>query len=583
MEQSGRLGHNGAASLAVAKKKSEDSIQSVNDSVVESINSEEDVSVICPHGVLSPRWSGKLAWDFMVMFLVLMDATVLPFQLTFKSNFDPDDFDAAWLWITTLIFGIDVVISFNTAVESTDKDVSVAPGTLITDRRTIARKYLRGWFAIDFGSTVPWSQIAELLTSGEDSGSTQLTRLTKVVKFVRLLRLMRMLRLAKLGAIWERIEARIGSIFFVQCVALVRVLFIVIGICHWNACIFWLVGLPSNLFSELMDEESQSQYFNSPHWTTILRATDSEKELWRWLDRPLPEAYVFCFYWTLGVMRTMPAEVTPVNLPERLFVLIFMFFALSAFAICVSLITQAFFKISDRRRAFQEELAAVRMHLQKTDVEETIQLKVKAYLRYIFDRRRIQAKEANLLQILPEQLKVQVRRSQMRRYLEKIPMMSELERDSFEKVVDSLETFDLMQGDEVNTAGTPALAAWILVWGRLRITKRIVMPTFDDLDNVDVAPVIVDEHCLDQEDMVVSKYTAVAAESSELLRVDKEKFFKCITETRRMSIGVRGTAMYHVKKTTSQTSDERIASTDRRRSVSGVTNAVQAAAVISSS
>ena len=31
-----------------------------------------------------------------------------------------------------------------------------------------------------------------------------------------------MLRLAKLGAIWERIEARIGSIFFVQCVALVR-------------------------------------------------------------------------------------------------------------------------------------------------------------------------------------------------------------------------------------------------------------------------------------------------------------------------------------------------------------------------
>ena len=35
---------------------------------------------------------------------------------------------------------------------------------------------------------------------------------------------MRMLRLAKLGAIWERIEARIGSIFFVQCVALIRAL-----------------------------------------------------------------------------------------------------------------------------------------------------------------------------------------------------------------------------------------------------------------------------------------------------------------------------------------------------------------------
>ena len=55
-------------------------------------------------------------------------------------------------------------------------------------------------------------------------------------------------------------------------------------------------------------------------------------------------------------MRTMPAEVTPVNLPERLFVLIFMFFALSAFAICVSLITQAFFKpLREKRRKEEEE------------------------------------------------------------------------------------------------------------------------------------------------------------------------------------------------------------------------------------
>ena len=37
-----------------------------------------------------------------------MDATVLPFQLTFKGNMEEDSFDLAWLWITTLIFGIDV-------------------------------------------------------------------------------------------------------------------------------------------------------------------------------------------------------------------------------------------------------------------------------------------------------------------------------------------------------------------------------------------------------------------------------------------------------------------------------------------
>ena len=108
------------------------------------------------------------------------------------------------------------------------------------------------------------------------------------------------------------------------------------------------------------------------------------------LHRGISETYVFCFYWTLGVMRTMPAEVTPVNLPERVFVLIFMFFALSAFAISIALITQSFFKLSERRKTFNEEYVALRLHLQKTKVSEDVQGRVKAYLTHLFTRRRIQ-------------------------------------------------------------------------------------------------------------------------------------------------------------------------------------------------
>mmetsp|Transcript_19859 Transcript_19859/g.46441 ORF Transcript_19859/g.46441 Transcript_19859/m.46441 type:complete len:700 (+) Transcript_19859:111-2210(+) len=565
----------------------QDSIASMADSV-QSIQTDDPLanSAICPFGVLSPHWGGKLAWDFLVMFLVLMDATVLPFQLTFKGNVEEDSFDAVWLLLTTMIFGIDVVLSFNTAIEASEKDVHIAPGTLITSRIVIAKKYVRGWFAIDCGSTIPWSQIAEAITAGEGS-SSQLTRLTKVVKFVRLLRLMRMLRLAKLGAIWERIEAKIGSIFFVQCVALIRVLLVVIGICHWNACIFWLIGLPSNLFTELMTDRARTEYADSPHWTTVWRLTEAQAEPWRWVDRPMTESYVFCFYWTLGVMRTMPAEVTPVNLPERLFVLVFMFFALSAFAICVSLITQAFFKIWDRRRIFNEELAAVRMHLQKTHVEETVQLKVKAYLRYIFERRRIHAKEAGLMNYLPEQLKGQIRRSQVRMYMERIPLMRELERDSIEKICDNAETYDLMQGDAVNTAGNVAEAAWVLVSGRLRVTKRLVGPMESDTTNLHTfAPVTVDEHCLDEEGPVLSRCTTLAAESSELIRIGKAMFFESISANRRKSLTLRGTALYHVQQTTSNLSNPTSPSGKgggRRGSILTVSHAVQAAAVISSS
>ena len=208
----------------------------------------------CPRGLLNPHWIGKLVWDFAVMFFVLMDAMVLPFQLTFKSNLQVDSFDIMWLWITTWIFAIDIVLTFNTAIESGERE---GKGKLILDRVAIAKNYVRGWFLIDFGSAVPWAQISEAFV---DDSQSQLTRLTKVVKFVRLLRLVRMLRLAKLGQIWERVEHRIGSVYIIQCISLLRVLSVVVAMCHWSACIFWLIGLPKNLFTELMSDEEQKAF-----------------------------------------------------------------------------------------------------------------------------------------------------------------------------------------------------------------------------------------------------------------------------------------------------------------------------------
>lgn len=234
----------------------QDMVENYDRRIMESVIVEKESR--CPSGLLNPRWVGKLAWDFGVMFFVLMDAIVLPFQLTFKSNMDNDQmdtFDITWLWTTTLLFATDIILTFNTAVESAEQDGHFGNRRALNlDRCHIAKLYLRGWFVIDFGSTVPWAQISEAFYSGD---SSQLTRLTKVVKFVRLLRLVRMLRLAKLRSIWERMEIRIGSVYIIQCISLLRVLSVVVAMCHWSACLFWLVGLPKNLFTELMSDEEK--------------------------------------------------------------------------------------------------------------------------------------------------------------------------------------------------------------------------------------------------------------------------------------------------------------------------------------
>merc|ERR1719436_2148513 len=119
-----------------------------------------------------------------------------------------------------------------------------------------------------------------------------------------------------------------------------------------------------------MTDEGQASWLSEVHWTTQPRSNFAGEPLWRWLDRETNDAYIFCFYWTLGVMRTMPSEVQPVNQAERLYVMVFMFFAFSAFAICVALITQTFFKFSERKRMFDEDMAAVRSYMRSINASE---------------------------------------------------------------------------------------------------------------------------------------------------------------------------------------------------------------------
>eukprot|EP00930_Biecheleria_cincta_P098594 TRINITY_DN90253_c0_g1_i1.p1 TRINITY_DN90253_c0_g1~~TRINITY_DN90253_c0_g1_i1.p1 ORF type:complete len:800 (+),score=120.58 TRINITY_DN90253_c0_g1_i1:34-2433(+) len=526
------------------------------------------VSTVCPGGVLSPHWVGRLMWDFCVMFLVLADAMVLPFQLAFAKQSVKEcsgtaflrsadaggetSFDVAWLWLTSMAFLLDIIINFCTAYESSIEEPDLPPGTLVTNRRKIVCTYLSGWFGIDVMSTIPWPQLAELLTAGANADSAQLAKLTKVVKFVRFLRLMRMLRLAKLGVIWERIESRCGSMLLIQVVALLRVLFVVIAICHWNACIFWMIGMPSSLFTDILSDEAQRTYAAGPHWTTVMRSHGpNDDRLWCWLEQSTMSSYMFCFYWTLGVMRTMPAEVTPVNLPERMFVLFFMFFALSAFAICIAQITQAFFKLSERRRIFNEEMAAVRMYLRRCHVDAPLQIRVKAYLRHLFDRRRIHTVESILLKELPRDIALQMRQDKIKWHLERFELLRGLGDQILCQISEQCDLFDLVPGDLLVTQGQVAKAAWIVLSGRVhvagqaisaRIRKRLSVKGFLPGDNKEKqegiggldnkgnlrALEIIDGECLEEEGVHYTQQTVVATESCEVLRIRKEAFMSLL-------------------------------------------------------
>ena len=75
-------------------------------------------------------------------------------------------------------------------------------GAICWDSNRIRRHYLRGWFPVDFASTVPVDLIVKIATAG--GPATGNLRALKLLRVLRLVKLMKLMRLAKLGALFDQ-------------------------------------------------------------------------------------------------------------------------------------------------------------------------------------------------------------------------------------------------------------------------------------------------------------------------------------------------------------------------------------------
>merc|ERR1719214_410495 len=88
----------------------------------------------------------------------------MPYEMAYALNASED----GWFWFGTCFFLGDIVLNFFTGYIAGPLEPD--HGSLVTSHRRIAKKYLRGWFLVDFGSTVPWAWIVSQVV-GDASAS----------------------------------------------------------------------------------------------------------------------------------------------------------------------------------------------------------------------------------------------------------------------------------------------------------------------------------------------------------------------------------------------------------------------------
>ena len=94
------------------------------------------------------------------MLIATWNALALPIELAFEPEFTTSQENATLNAIIDFLFLIDIVVVFRTAIIGDN-------GEIVTDQKTIAIKYLKGSFMIDFLSTIPLDSMAGIFLDPE--------------------------------------------------------------------------------------------------------------------------------------------------------------------------------------------------------------------------------------------------------------------------------------------------------------------------------------------------------------------------------------------------------------------------------
>ena len=218
-------------------------------------------------------------WDLMMMLLLTVVLFLMPYEVAFLVP----SLDALFVInrLIDLIFACDLVIQFFLAYQNgPDKG-----NTWVKSLPMIRKRYLKGWFTIDFISVLPF-WIIEMMVDGQKDGAAGGDEaggpesLLRVVRAVRLLRLTKLTKVLGMSRILKRYEAHMDVTYAV--LSLLKMVFLIVAWSHLQACAWgmlpslegagtetWLTDLAESEGKTLDELDPGLKYSAALYWSVM--------------------------------------------------------------------------------------------------------------------------------------------------------------------------------------------------------------------------------------------------------------------------------------------------------------------------
>ena len=355
----------------------------------------------------------KIGWDLLMVFAVFASALIIPYRLI--SGRDPADF---LYWLITVIFCLDILITFNTEVKS--------GLNILTDRKSVAQNYLTTWFLLDLLAALPLAPLFNLIASHDASG-------TLPYQIVALFRLLRLLKLIKISTTFSALEDIIDIP-----PALIRLIIF----------FFWFVLIA---------------HFIALGWIAIGAGET---------DRSFRDQYIRALYWCITTIATIGyGDYTPNHDSNRqiIYTMIVQIIGVGMFGYIIGNVATLIVNIDSARADFRNRLEEIRNYMRINKIPAPIQDRVKNYYSYLWETRQGMT-NVNFKSTLPRTLHLEISLFLNREILNKVSLFKNADEVFISEVIEELEPLVFLPGDFIIRQGEWGDCVYFLSKGSVEVT-----------------------------------------------------------------------------------------------------------------
>lgn len=393
------------------------------------------------HFISFPGSHMRIAWDVVGALLIFYDLVMIPIKV-----FSPPETTTMVFmeWASLVFWTLNVYASMTVGF--------VQDGVTIMVPRKIFYNYFRTWFIFDCMTVIPdWA--SSLV--GSSRGSS-----VRVLRIFRLFRSMRLLRLFRLRWILAHInEFVVDSEHMSIVLNIVKMIMLLLAINHLIACGWYGIGL--------------LQMDHTDTWITVHQFEVG-------VDCDWVYTYFTSFHWSVTQFTPASMHVQPQNVPERIFAVAVVVFALVGFSYVVGSITGSLAQLRSIQEDASKQFWSVRRYLRQNQVPVTLSLRIQKYLEHAWNKHkdRVNLSNIKLFSLLSEQLHNELKLSMSVPHLTVHPLfhhLNEISCVTMHRLATSAISRKLLaRNDSLFFPGEMATHMYFVVQGRLQYLRYLV-------------------------------------------------------------------------------------------------------------